>query len=114
MAEIFDTTGRSLGDPNAPEKAGGRSDSDRARDLPKHEPVEGAAAYDPAARGTMGGQSGGGDYEHPAMGNAEPGHAEGGQSNPGYSGTGRLAGKKVSGGANENAVTHGDHDRKAP
>jgi len=115
MTEIFDASGKSLGDPNAPEKIVGRSDSDRAAEIERKRPAAaGTAAYDPAARGTMGGQSGGSDYAHPEMGSSDPGDAMGGQSNPGYSGPGRLAGKKVGDGADQNAVTHGAHDRQAP
>ncbi len=115
MAEMFDASGKPLGDPNAPEKIVGRSDIDRAAEIERKRPVgEGAAAYDPAARGTMGGQSGGADYDHPAMGGADAKGFVGGQSNPGYSGTGRLAGKKVGEDADDNAVAHGAHDRKAP
>ncbi len=62
----------------------------------------------------MGGQSGGSDYTHPEMGSASPRNAAGSQFNPGYSGSGRLAGKKVGDSADQNAVTHGTDDRKAP
>lgn len=113
MTEILDASGKSLGDPNAPDKMVVRSDSDRAAEIERKWPAAaGTAAYDPAARGMMGGQSGGSDYTHPAMGSTDPGDATGGQSNPGYSGSGRLAGKKVGAGADQNAVTHGADDRK--
>lgn len=113
MAEMFDASGKPLGDPNAPETIVGRSDSDRAAEIETERPPGDGTASDPATRGAMGGQSGGANYEHPAMGRPD-GDLVGGQSNPGYSGTGRLAGKKVGEGADDNAVTHGAHDRKAP
>lgn len=115
MTEIVDASSGSPGDPNAPEKIAGRSDSDRATEIERKRPAAGgAAASDPAAKGTMGGQSAGADYEHPAIGGTDPAGVPGGQSNPGYSGPGQLAGTSVNNAAHVNAVRRGDHYRKAP
>ena len=72
-------------------------------------PVRQAADWDPAAAGTMGDQSAGGSYPN-AVGATASGHASGGQTDPGYSGTGRLAGEKVGEGADANAVAHAERE----
>jgi len=115
VAELYDAGGEALGDPNAAEPLQGRTDADRAAEIEAASPgTETAAAVDPAVLGTTGGQSGGRAYEHPEIGHFNSGHASGGQSNPGYSGTGRLAGALVEPESDINAVTRSAHKHKIP